>query len=329
MGSGAIYAVIVALWAVVLIPMWLRRHDEANESRSVDRYRGAMRSLSRRTGSSTREVLMPAGDRGSVEISVKGSQASTTRPVPARPAPARRSVPAPVGAGAVPPSVRAARARAASRRRRVLAVLAVLLVLDLGVVLLGRAPAWTLALPVLLLLGFVVAARRSLRLQADLDARLARGARLRDHAEQAEADVAGRSRRRTSSARSAEQAAQTSATAVLVDEIDDESWDAVSAPLPTYVTAPTASRVPRVIDLTTPGHWGGAAMVEQVQRDRAAADEAFFDQTMLDAEPVAAGPEAGGASFADRFVDDELDLRVDDDSFFDQMDRHHPRAVND
>ena len=328
MGSGAIYAVIVALWAVVLIPMWLRRHDEANESRSVDRYRGAMRSLSRRTGSSTREVLMPAGDRGSVEISVKGSEAPTTRSAPSRTAAARRSVPAPVGAGSVPPSVRAARAKAAARRRRVLLVLGVLLVLDLALVLLGRVPTWSLALPVLLLVGFVVAARRSLRLQADLDARLARGARLRDHAEQAEADVARRSRRRTSSARSAQRADAAAATAVLVDEVDDEGWDAVSEPLPTYVTAPTASRVPRVIDLTTPGHWGGAAMVEQVQRDRAAADEAFFDQTVLDAEPAAAA-EAGGSSFAERFVDDEVALGVDDDSFFDQMDRHHPRAVND
>ena len=74
-------------------------------------------------------------------------------------------------------------------------------------------------------------------------------------------------------------------------------------PLPTYVTAPPASRIPRVIDLTTPGTWTGAAMVEQVRRDRTAAID--------------------GASFADLYVDD--DIAVDTTlppaggEFFDQM----------
>ena len=46
--SGLIYATIVVLWAAVLVPMWLRRHDDVTESRSVDRFQGAMRTLSRR-----------------------------------------------------------------------------------------------------------------------------------------------------------------------------------------------------------------------------------------------------------------------------------------
>ncbi len=47
--SGVIYAAIVAMWAVVLVPMVLRRHDSSVESRSVDRFSSAMRVLSRRS----------------------------------------------------------------------------------------------------------------------------------------------------------------------------------------------------------------------------------------------------------------------------------------
>jgi uncharacterized membrane protein len=47
--SAVIYAAIVVMWAVVLVPMWLRRHDAATESRSVDRFSTAMRILSRRS----------------------------------------------------------------------------------------------------------------------------------------------------------------------------------------------------------------------------------------------------------------------------------------
>lgn len=45
--TGLIYLVIIALWAAVLIPMWLRRHDQISEVRSTARFSSAMRSLSR------------------------------------------------------------------------------------------------------------------------------------------------------------------------------------------------------------------------------------------------------------------------------------------
>src|SRR3954467_13586532 len=59
--SAVIYAAIVVMWAVVLVPMWLRRHDAATESKSVDRFSTAMRTLSRRTtsGPGRRYVVMP------------------------------------------------------------------------------------------------------------------------------------------------------------------------------------------------------------------------------------------------------------------------------
>lgn len=47
MGGGVLLVVLAVLWAVVLIPMLLSRHDTADETKQVDRFRRAMRSLSR------------------------------------------------------------------------------------------------------------------------------------------------------------------------------------------------------------------------------------------------------------------------------------------
>jgi hypothetical protein len=41
-----IYVAIVALWAAVLIPMWLRRHDD-DQARRIERHRVAMGTLAR------------------------------------------------------------------------------------------------------------------------------------------------------------------------------------------------------------------------------------------------------------------------------------------
>jgi uncharacterized membrane protein len=79
--SAVIYAAIVVMWAVVLVPMWLRRHDAATESRSVDRFSTAMRILSRRSsgGPDRRYVVMPRREE-SVSVHVSGA-AAPRRPV--------------------------------------------------------------------------------------------------------------------------------------------------------------------------------------------------------------------------------------------------------
>lgn len=45
--SGVIYGIIVCLWLCYLVPLALRRHDEAARARSVDRFSAAMRVLGR------------------------------------------------------------------------------------------------------------------------------------------------------------------------------------------------------------------------------------------------------------------------------------------
>ena len=49
MGSGLIYAIIIIAWIAYFVPAWVRRHDEASESKSVERYRSAMRIVSKGT----------------------------------------------------------------------------------------------------------------------------------------------------------------------------------------------------------------------------------------------------------------------------------------
>jgi hypothetical protein len=73
--SAVIYAAIVVMWAVVLVPMWLRRHDAATESRSVDRFSTAMRTLARRTTSAPgrRYVVMPRRSAAGVSVHVSGA----------------------------------------------------------------------------------------------------------------------------------------------------------------------------------------------------------------------------------------------------------------
>ncbi len=243
-----LYAVIIALWIGILLPMWLRRHDEALESRSVDRFSSAMRTLSGRSSVDRREVLMPA--RSAEPIHADGA----TR------------------------AVAEGRAVLAARRRRTLGVLlAVTLVLG-GLAVLGVIPAWAPAPMVLLLVSFVTHLRRETRAQIALDRRR--------QAQRVAAD--SRRRRATAvPARQASHGARIVPTVpvetvplefIVAADLDraggvelvsedealvgapydsegDRAWEPIPVPLPTYVTAPKAPRSVRVIDLTKPGLW--------------------------------------------------------------------------
>jgi hypothetical protein len=245
-GAGVVYAVIIAMWAIVLVPMWLQRHDEANEVRSVSRFSVAMRSLSR---------------TGVVETV---TQAPVTRPV-------RRT---------------AAQRAAAARRRTVLLGLSLASLLTVAASLFGVVPVWSGAIPATLLLAFLALTWQVV------------------HRTAAVAPVAAR--------------AQTDPVASLVRKYESEpvlepavpalrpgEWVATSIPLPTYVTAPPATRVPRLLDLRTPGRWTSAAMLDQVQAQKQAKVQM--------------------KSFADLFVDDMPAVDVGEDTLDFVIDR---RAVN-
>jgi len=241
--SAVILAVIVIMWAVVLVPMWLRRHDAATESRSVDRFSAAMRVLSRRQPASgtARYVLMP---RRQAAAAVHVSGAAAPRPartVAAPKAPRRR------------PSL-------AVRRRRVL--LALLGVASLTFVLaLAGVVSWVLQLVIdLIVVSFVV----HLRTQARRSAALARDRRrpsagrppVAAPATPTAARYAARLARAMTPAPAAVQepavevaeepvaaeveASSEVASAAATGTDDESAWEPVPVPPPTYTMKPPA-----------------------------------------------------------------------------------------
>lgn len=220
--TGLIYIVIIALWAAVLIPMWLRRHDQISEVRSTARFENSMARL----GSHDQST----GRRGGREH--MNRQASMS------------------------PS--------AKRRAIILASLTGLTALTLVLALVSIAPKWMPIVFGLLTAAFMVASAMtaSARTQA----------------------APTRVRRASPSSRSERTAVPVAAQAAIEDDWEtwnawddeDDAWEAVPTTLPTYVTAPRASQVPRPIDKARPGEWTGSAMVEAAQemRDASAAQAA-------------------------------------------------------
>ncbi|HVT22373.1 MAG TPA: hypothetical protein VHE57_13410 [Mycobacteriales bacterium] len=161
--SPVIILGLVLMWAVVLVPMWLKRHDEVEESRSVDRFTAAMHTLSR-YDDNQREAQMSSRNRA-LDVHVSGASA--------------------------PDAVAARRRRGAARRRT--RSLAVLLVSDLAVfvaaVVSGSVLLW--ALQIILdvsVVSFVVHLRRMALLAAAARRRAARQAQNRRRLEAALVD---------------------------------------------------------------------------------------------------------------------------------------------
>ena len=251
--TGLIYVAIIALWAAVLIPIWLRRH-ESDEIKAVDRFDGAMKALRG----------FRRGSRGSVdtEVSVKGAWRNE-RPV----------------------------SSAAARRRKVILSLAGLFVVAVVTWILGWLPIWAPLLLVALFAAFVFLARKQVAAETratrtSRKSRSSSATRASRDEPYEDAPNPPRSRRR-------EERVYADIDAEYTQAHEEElarprrrdplrptgSWEAMPQNLPTYVDAPSASAVPRRIDRVT-GAWDSQAMLDQVriQRDRAAAAD-FFDQT--------------------------------------------------
>src|SRR5450755_1421818 len=256
--SSLIVLGIVAIWILVLVPMWLGRHEADSASRSMEGFSTAMRVLSRRPPVRADRVVMAGNDLWGVTMD--NEHASIGRRLPGFAA----HRPAPSG-----------RARLVARRRRIAVVFGVLLV-GLAISSLLSMTSWWFELAVgLALAGYLV----HLRNQA-----------LRD------AEVRRRHLARTSRAYADSIGAQTSSRRDVLDDdatfetvtpgkvrgvLDDHGaavaasavgtengsrWEPVPVPLPTYVSKPVvaarASAAPKAdvesgptIDLTRPGVW--------------------------------------------------------------------------
>ena len=125
--SAVIFVALAVAWLAYLIPMALKRSDEANSRRPVEEFSEAIRVLRRTPGA-------PAP---------KTSPAVATKPQQAR--------------------TRAAARAAATRRRRVLYFLLFATAATAGVAGFGQIPWWSLAIPAGLIVLFLVIARLTVR----------------------------------------------------------------------------------------------------------------------------------------------------------------------
>ena len=217
---------VIGLWALVLLPMWLKSHDQFNEGKQVDRFKRAMSSL----GMSHHELIEQSAHR----------QISTKRAVKAG-----TQVRIPLSA--------------AARRRRVLAGLGVLQVGGLIGGLLGFGTV-VMVVPFLLISGFLLLARTQVRIEQQRrapqrtrtapvsKARSQRSSFLRTLA-------AGRAARSD-----VDDVEQAPAAPTVASSDETTFWQPVRTIAPSYVNAPAATAVPRAIDAA--GGWTGNAMVE-------------------------------------------------------------------
>jgi len=275
-----VYLAIIALWAVFLIP-WLGRHrDEHNGRRTADRYHRAMDTLAR--GSRVRREADGHAEQDSEysddDVELLDSQAVeddlATGP----------SMPDPLAAVGLVLGTLRGRERgglAARRRRRVLLVLIAGFVGSLGASLAGVLPGATPALFVVLMVAYLTVLFRQAS-RGDAPGLATSG--------QAEAD-----RYRQAAHRAHQQAQGLLVQSEDAGQEQSRGWDARPTTLPTYVSKPKASKVPRVVDLTAPGRrWTGEAMVQRVQEDRRRTEaaqaeaQAQFEREMavLERDPI-------------------------------------------
>ena len=223
--TGLIYVVIIALWAAVLIPMWLRRHDQISEVRSTARFSSAMRSL----GSGSHPDH-PAG----TGRNLTGGKMARERQTHAQEV-------------------------AAKRRAVVLGALTLTVLITLLAGLAAMVPMWLPIVAAVPLVAFLIAssltapARKS---AARPSARVHRVAPARSRIE-VEMDAVAPRTRDLDDFESWDPWAE-----------DDQSWEAVPTTLPTYVTAPRATSMPRALDRSVEGEWTGSAMVETARAMR-------------------------------------------------------------
>lgn len=217
--SGIIFAALAVAWAVYLIPKALRHHDEMAKARSVDRFSHSMRVLGRNGAVASRRQSARTAGRPEPREVVK-PPAATTAPAPRRPAPSRE----------------AAR-RAAARRRRVLGML--LLAVAVVAVLAWRmvVPWWSVAIPVGLVVLFLVIARLTVRRER---------VRVSTRLEQEDELEVDEGREDTVEVDREELAAAVAAP--LADE--GSLWDPLPLTLPTYVHKAHARRTVKTIELT-------------------------------------------------------------------------------
>ena len=260
--TGLVYLVIVVLWGIVLVPLWLRRHDESRVKQTAQQYNHAMDTLARasharrsRHGQRQHRASAPASDEHQprTQPAPGGTQTSSVRDL------------FEAARHALTPRAGGRAGIAAKRRRRVVGVLAAAFAVALAGALAGAVPGLVPMVVLGLTLGYLglavrlgsAASQTARAAQSQSPERLAETERLRAETE------AARRRGRGDPAVDVDSVLAGGPGSV---RLLDGNWAPQETALPTYVSKPRASKVPRVLDLTTPNReWTGADMVLQAQ----------------------------------------------------------------
>lgn len=237
--TGLIFGALAAFWLIYLVPLFLNRRDNGlmDEVDADEPFTASVTIVRRGTP-------LDSAEQGTAVVSTPMNRRAALREL------------AEIDRGA------------ARRRRLVLAFLGIVGTVDGVLAAFGLVPWWTLAIPVGLIVAFLVVARfsvRAMRRNLDARARVIRG-------------------------ESADE--QTVAIAVL-DEVADENehavelsgpietagslWDPIPITAPTYVSRPLAPRTVRTIDLSMPVASGSGVPVTADPQPDAEASEVADD----------------------------------------------------
>ena len=225
--------VIIGLWAAVLIPIWLKRQDQVSEVRSTARFSSAMRSLGNRADSTS--------DRR-----VSHNREFTS--------PRER-----------------ARVQAAKRRSLVLAVLTSITAVALIGTVLGFIPAFVAIASGILLGAFLATTMLTGSKRSQATARTSQSPHLSYREFHEVVDVRNSRNDQRPLTRAELQKAELDDFANWDPWEEEPGWDAVPQTLPSYVTSPRATAIPRNIDRDA--DWSGESMVNMVQQVRDAQNE--------------------------------------------------------
>lgn len=215
--TGLIFGAIVVAWLAYLVPLFLKHHKvEQADGEEHRPFSHAVRQL--------------VGARPDIDHD-KPAEVST-----------------PLTRRAALAQLRSLDAMAARRRRTVLTVLFAALSVVLGTSAAGLTPWWSLAIPGVLVVAFLVTARFSVvAMRRDLDARRERI--LAGESDESEDTV-------TVGAEELEQVRRSAAETAALGPVTDQGsklWDPLPITAPTYVSKPLAARTIRTIDLGAPG----------------------------------------------------------------------------
>jgi len=274
-GTGLIFAAVIAIWVAYGVPLLLRRHEEATRGGGVTSFSGALRVLTQRK-----------------DEAVTGEPVEVPESVPTGPA-LSTSEPAATTAETPPrPYNRRAARVAARRRRRVLLTLLTSCAIVGGLSVAGILLPWAAAVPAGLVAVWLVLCRvmvrseigrpvRLLQTEGRAERRAARAARrverravvegegvLVDTDHEATMVISGQyedhdpHRRNVMEKGPLPEGAldqQIVNAAAMTTTVGVTLWDPVPVTLPTYVTKPAAPRTVRTIDFGEPAAAEGRA----------------------------------------------------------------------